>query len=192
MVKSVVLLAPGGLIRESHFTLMTRFMYSGWVPTGLLEWVVRKRLGGNKMEQPVVELGDAEKTKAGDETKGKQDPKFTDTVISHTQPDVTIGDVTEWQLRNHNGFVKSFISSMRYGSIRGQQETWKKLGARPDKVLIVAGSEDSVIDAGELGEDALEAIGESNVEWRVVECGHEFPVSRGKEVVEIIGDFWGL
>jgi pimeloyl-ACP methyl ester carboxylesterase len=192
MVKGIVLLAPGGLIRQHHFNRQSRIMFSGWVPVNLLEWLIRRRLGGDRTQSAVRETGNNLKSTTEAEIRGNRDPIFEDTVLSSERPDVTIGCVVEWQLRNHDGFVKSFISSMRYGSIEGKQQMWKRLGMRDDKVMIIAGSEDTVIDAVELREDALNAIGEDNVAWRVVDCGHEFPVKKANEVLDLVSQFWNL
>ena len=40
--------------------------------------------------------------------------------------------------------------------------------------------------------DAKEAIGSEKVEWRVIEGGHEFPITRGEEVVKEVCGVWGL
>jgi pimeloyl-ACP methyl ester carboxylesterase len=192
LVKGLVLMAPGGLIREHHFGWQSRLMFSGLVPAGILEWVVRRRMGGQSAQQAVRKTGDEEMPTTADEIKGNRDPQFESAVIASDRPNVTIGCVVEWQLRNHEGFVRSFISSMRYGSIEGKQETWKKLGLRRDKVMIIVGSEDAVINPVELREDAIEAIGEDNVDWKIVACGHEFPVAKAGEVLELISCFWGL
>lgn len=192
LVKGVVLMAPGGLIRKIHYNRQSRIMFSGWVPDELLERVVSRRLGGSNYQRAVTKTGNEAKPTTSDEINGNRDPKFEATVISSERPNVTIGSVVEWQLRTHHGFVKSFISSMQHGSIEGKQETWKQLGQRKDKVMIIAGSDDAVISAVELREDALEAIGEDNVEWRVVEAGHEFPVSNADEVLGLISHFWHL
>jgi surfactin synthase thioesterase subunit len=40
--------------------------------------------------------------------------------------------------------------------------------------------------------DAKEVIGAGKVEWRIIEGGHEFPITRGEEVVEKINEVWRL
>jgi hypothetical protein len=40
--------------------------------------------------------------------------------------------------------------------------------------------------------DTKEAIGSGKVEWRVIEGGHEFPITRGDEVVKEVGGVWGF
>lgn len=44
----------------------------------------------------------------------------------------------------------------------------------------------------ELHDDAIEAIGEEHVEWRVIKGGHEFPITVPELVVEKISEVWGL
>jgi len=46
--------------------------------------------------------------------------------------------------------------------------------------------------ADELNEDAKATIGEDRLEWRVIEGGHEFPISRPDEVVDEIAGVWGI
>ena len=40
--------------------------------------------------------------------------------------------------------------------------------------------------------DAKEVIGPGKVEWRVIEGGHEFPITRGEEVAKEVCTVWGL
>lgn len=46
--------------------------------------------------------------------------------------------------------------------------------------------------ANELNEDAKATIGEDRLEWRVIEGGHEFPISRPDEVVDEIAGVWEI
>ena len=113
-----------------------------------------------------------------------------------------------WQLDHHPGYVKSFLSSIRYGPIIGQQADWQRIGERltaqnasrergnedeglqNGKVLIIAGNKDVIIIKDELLEDATEILGENNVRFEFVDAGHELPVSKSKEVLELISAFW--
>jgi pimeloyl-ACP methyl ester carboxylesterase len=106
----------------------------------------------------------------------------------------------QWQLFEHEGFVRSFVSSIMFGTIAGTEEVkgkWRMLGAqrkeRGEKVVVIAGAKDNVIVEKELGEDVLECVGKENVEWRVIEgAGHEFPITRAEEVVGVVSEVWGL
>lgn len=44
----------------------------------------------------------------------------------------------------------------------------------------------------ELEADATEIIGKNKIEWRVIDGGHEFPLTRAEEVVKEICGVWGL
>lgn len=56
MVKSLVLMAPSGLIRPQHMSFKSKFLYSiGVFPESLLQWLVKRR-----MKEPAV----ASKTKS--------------------------------------------------------------------------------------------------------------------------------
>lgn len=192
LVTSLVLMAPGGLIRPQHFNWSSRILFfTDLLPDWAVEWIMRRRLEREVRGTRDGVVVDAEIPRTSNQLAGTQDPVFEDTLISpRGRPGVTIGDVVDWQLMNHAGFVKSFVSSMRYAPIMKREETWRKLRMREDKVLIVIGSTDSIILADELYEDATACIGEENVEWRVVDCGHEFPIKEAPECLKILEDFW--
>ena len=190
LVKAVVLLAPSGLIRPSHFGWQSQLLYSGILPIGLVRWMVRRRL-----QAPAEDLSknssDVESTVA-EELKGARNASFEKAPLSKERPEVTVASTVSWQLENHQGFVASFVSSIRYASITGKKEMWTLLGERSDKILVMAGNTDPVIVPAELEEDAAEAMGRDKLEWRVIDGGHEFPITRSGEVVEEISRFWGL
>lgn len=146
MVQSLVLFAPGGLMRSTHFPWSSRLMYS-WVPDTFLQWIVRRRLqdvsveknepGTQSVENSVSEVVNAEKGAT-----------FEMTPLSKTRPGVTVASAVGWQIQHHHGFVRSFISSMQNSSIertKETQRTWRKLGLRKDRVLIFAGSTDATM-----------------------------------------------
>jgi pimeloyl-ACP methyl ester carboxylesterase len=192
MVKSLVLLAPAGLIRPSHFGWVSRFMYSDNVPDWLLEWVVERRLRGGPIRPQVAKTGDEDHPTAGAEVKGNRNPEYEAVVLVEGRQDLTIAASVKWQLDFHNGFVKSFCNSIKHSSIERRQESWKMLGEREDQVLIVAGRTDPVIVADELMVDVFKVVGEEKVRWRVVDSAHEFPVTKMEEVVDEIRSFWGI
>lgn len=61
------------------------------------------------------------------------------------RPGVTVGSAVQWQLTNHQGFVRSFISSIRFASIENAQENWRKLRGLKEKVIIMAGKTDPIM-----------------------------------------------
>lgn len=108
----------------------------------------------------------------------------------------------------HEGFIKSFISSLRYGPIVGQHADWRRIGERLSaqnasteeklaeqglqngKVLIICGSKDALIVRDELVADATEVLGADNVKFEFFDAGHELPVTKGERIVNCIWDFW--
>ena len=113
-----------------------------------------------------------------------------------------------WQLDNHPGYVKSFMSSIRYGPITGQHADWQRIakrlaaqnasmeertekeGLQNGKVLIIAGHKDAIIVEDELVADATEILGENSVRFEFVDAGHDLPVSKSKEILGFISAFW--
>lgn len=63
MVKSLVLLAPSGVIRPQHMSGRSRFLFSiGLVPEQLVNWIVHRRLKAGPMykdENEKVSVGTA-------------------------------------------------------------------------------------------------------------------------------------
>ena len=209
LVSSLVLLAPGGLIRKEHHTLTNKFLYNtGLIPETVLERIIRSRLKAGdtptKVTPPKEEvisaapvMGEAPKDKP---TKAPE--------LSRARPGITVAKVIGWQFDNHPGFVKSFMSSIRYGPVSEEHCHWRRLGKRlaaqnapseeeyaeqglqNGKVLIIGGSKDSLIVKDELIDDATEALGANNVEFEFLDAGHELPVTKSREIVHYILDFW--
>jgi hypothetical protein len=84
------------------------------------------------------------------------------------------------------------MSSIRFAPVTGQQESWKRLGLRPDKTLILAGRTDPIIIPQELRPDAESLLGREKVEWRLIEGAHDFPITESGRVVGEICGFWGM
>ena len=171
IVKSIVLLAPAGMIRPYHFGWQSRLMYSGLLPDSFLEWAVERRLKAGPVHSTVHKTANPENA-VSEEIKGTRNVGFESAPLSKNRPGVTVASAVQWQLNYHEGFVRSFVNSIKHSSIEGQQTTWKKLGLRNDKVMIIAGTTDPVITPHELHEDALDVMGEDKIEWRVIEGGH--------------------
>lgn len=204
MVKDLVLLAPAGLIRAKHMSARSKFLYStGFLPESVLQWAVRRRLREPmyKNENSADEVEIEEKKRKTDvrdavtaearHPKGGAEFSYQDAPLSKSKPNVTVLGAVQWQLKEHEGFVHSFMSSIRFAPITGQQEAWKRLGElRQDKILIFAGTKDPIIFVEELREDAIEALTAEKIDYRVIEGAHDFPIVSAEEVVEKIWDVW--
>jgi pimeloyl-ACP methyl ester carboxylesterase len=52
LVKSLVLIAPSGILRPEHISIRSKLLYStGVFPESLLRWLVKKRLQGGPMKR---------------------------------------------------------------------------------------------------------------------------------------------
>ncbi|KAL3419338.1 alpha beta hydrolase family [Phlyctema vagabunda] len=191
LVTSLVLLAPAGLIRPSHFGWQSKLMYSGWIPASLLERIVRRRLQAPAVPSTAQKSTQVENA-VNEEVRGARDVDFESAPLSKARPGATVGAAVQWQLESHEGFVRAFISSLQHASITGKQEVWRMLGLRSDRVMIIAGSTDSVIVPAELEVDATAAVGSEHVDFKVIEGGHEFPITRALEVVDEIERHWTI
>jgi pimeloyl-ACP methyl ester carboxylesterase len=189
MIKSLVLLAPSGIIRPEHMSFRSRFLYSvGIVPEAFLQWLVWKTLkDGSKPRKasgPKIDAGDA---LTAEMQSNDSNPLYNNSVTT-LHRNVSVEAAVAWQLDEHKGFVHSFMSSIRFSPITGQD--WTKLGLRKDKTLIIAGVRDPIIIAAELKKDAEEFLGVEKVEWKAIDGAHDFPVTNADEVANEIWQFW--
>lgn len=148
MVRGVVLLAPGGMLRPHHMSSQSRFLYSGVMPERLLRWIVRRRLGVASAPLDTQTPQDPGMAAIGEEIRGTNGVQSNGPLLSVVRPHVTAASAVKWQLDVHEGFVNSFVSSMKYSSIARTKETidaWRKLGLRKYKVIIVVGETDPIV-----------------------------------------------
>lgn len=212
LVASLVLLAPAGLIRQSRISLMNKILYNtGLINETTLETIIMGRMRqGDPPTRPSKprEKPSIETAVGGEMPKEREEDVQPPPALSRIRPGATISGVIPWQLDNHPGYVKSFMSSIRYGPITGQHADWQRIaerlaaqnasseeryekeGLQNGKVLIIAGHKDVLIVEDELVQDATETLGENNVRFEFVDAGHELSVSKSKEVLGFISTFW--
>lgn len=205
------MLAPAGLIRTSNIQLTNKLLYNyGVLNETRFEYVIRRRLASGT--PPIKPKKTLENTPLSGEI-----PPPTETAprLSKKYPDLTISKVVPWQLEANPGFVRGYISSMRYGPITNQHEHWARVGQRLNaerlnaeigktgdhdggnvgslqngKVLIICGKHDDIVIGKELKDDAAKCLGEENFEVTEMDAGHDLPVKRSKEIVEYLWEFW--
>lgn len=211
LVQDLVLIAPGGLIREKHISLRSKVMYSeGYLPERLLAWWLRRTLSTNEPATPPP--ADDEKTNV----EAILDAEAPEAI--HTGRSVDVNGTVAWQLATNEAFIPAFMSSIRHAPIRGRHSRWGLIGQRldasrahgPDKpstpsiptssaegalqsgaALLILGPEDSIIIEAEITADARAAMGEENVRFHAIEgAGHEVPMTHSREVVKAMLDFW--
>lgn len=205
LISSLVLLAPSGLLRDSHISFQSRLLYSrGLMPENILSFLVSRRLRAGPLVRPKV---NKEKFNAADaltEELSSQGAAEIQ-VLSREYPSINIPSAVSWQVNNHSGFVHAFMSSMRHGPILGQRQwsTWARLGEHlsaqnniplgdksikglpSDKVHILCGNTDAIIIKDELVTDATAVLG-GNAIFKFYDAGHEFPSTKYDEVAAYI------
>ena len=223
MVRSVVLIAGGGLIREGHVGWRSRLLYStgGWVPEGVREWLVRRRLMPEEAGEAATETklaGEVVDVKSGKGHHKNSDASggdsFDNAVLLARRPEHTVSSVMGWQIRHHEGFIPAFMSSIRHAPIYDQREEWAVLGQAlaerreretagwedmadelpgltGGKILLVLGASDPVIVKEELIHDATAVLGEDGFEAVLLDAGHELVMTKSDEVAAVICNFWG-
>ncbi|KAI9841340.1 MAG: hypothetical protein M1837_000773 [Sclerophora amabilis] len=210
LVRSLILLAPAGLIRPSRIGNGSRVLYStGIFPENLLQWFVKRRLT-NKPNIPPIKKGSSNPL-AQELPSSEEDPTKAQS-LPEPKLEVNTPATMEWQLSNHKGFINSFVSSIRYAPITGQHEEWQRIGHRLSaqnqrrdplnrgavnsgldggKVLLVLGEHDLVIVKNEAQEDMVHALGgEENVLVKIVDAGHELPLTQSNAIVGFVKELW--
>ncbi|KAK3956263.1 alpha/beta-hydrolase [Pseudoneurospora amorphoporcata] len=144
MIRSLVLVASGGLIRSEHVSRRSRILYSkGVLPEPLLRWLVRRRITPQpatttseaKMASEVVATTTTATTTSEQSTKkhhknsdASGGDSFDNAVLSPHRPNSTVSSVMAWQVQHQQGFLTAFMSSIRHAPIYEQREDWMKLG----------------------------------------------------------------
>lgn len=217
MVRSVVVVAGGGLIREKHVSWRSRMLYStGLFPEGLLQVLIRRRLMRGLREEAATGETEMAAEVVAIETEHKNSDasgghSFDNSLLLARRPGYTVSSVMSWQLRHHQGFIPAFVSSIRHAPIYDHKEDWSALGKllaerreragwedMPDELsglrggmmLFVLGAEDPVILKEELIHDATAVLGEDGFEAVVFNCGHELVMTNGPEVADVVDRFW--
>lgn len=191
LVNSIVLLAPGGILRYLPKEYETPFFrYPRLIPFSYLRRLVGNILGVTQSS-----------VRAADLTAGE--------VKEHNELDIPA--IVQWQFDHHKGFVHSFINTIAHGPLMFQHKDWKKVcdiitgketGAGRanqtsnlfnSKLLVIMGDDDGVVVEADLSADLLNIIGDSeHVDLKVVPGGHGFPVSSSNDVVKYVCDFLDL
>lgn len=206
-VRSVTAIAPGGLMKRSSNSWRTRLLYSrGWCPEGVLQWFVRQRFEPSSRADDQKAHCDADALKEQTEVMkdGRGDDPFEDAMVSPMLPNVTVAQVTAWQLEHHRGFIPALMSAFRYGPIHERYQEWERLGAffaerqsdaslpglLSGRVLLVLGASDSIVKANEIVPEAKKVLGSDKVEVVLLDAGHEVAITKGVEIAGACIRFW--
>lgn len=203
-VNSIVLLAPGGIIRrlpaeyESFF-----FRYPFLLPSSYLRKLVGKTLGLKDLESATGYSAPHDQSHMACEIARE--------AKAVGKEPLDVPGIVRRQFDNHRGFIHSFASTVQYGPIQYQHSDWRRVcsiikgdtAGTPasshqsklfdSKILVVFGDADSIVLAEEVSADLLQLVGDpEHVEIKVVAGSHGFPVPSCDEVAKHISDFCGL
>ncbi|KAK0655813.1 Alpha/Beta hydrolase protein [Cercophora newfieldiana] len=211
MVRSLVLVAGGGLIRHEHLSTQSKILYStGIFPEWALGRLVKKRLMPRQVlneEQMAAEVVGSTAPKRHKNSDASGGDSYDNAVLSMRRPGLTVSVVMNFQLLHHEGFIHAFMSSIRHAPIYQlpeQQEDWLALGRllaarrttegfpglKGGRVLFLLGNTDSVIVREELIHDATALLGEEAVEAISLDCGHEIVMTKGETLARLAIQFW--
>lgn len=216
LVESLILIAPGGLLRSSRISRSSKLLYSNLLPDFAVKYLVGRRLRGSSGVPPGIgrkinstkDSATAPTEAAESEVPGHPaNAKDSTAPIFPDRPKLSIANAVSWQVDSHPGFLASFISSIKYAPVSYEHERWSMIGRRcearrastepsrmagldENKVLILFGAQDPVIIAEETAADATEALGKDNVKILSLEGAHDVPVVNSKGCVNAIEEFW--
>lgn len=191
LVRGLVLVAPGGVMRTNHIGWKSKFIYSpsSFLPEFFVSSLVSRRLHNNPDIASTIQP-DAQIVESG--------VRFNGVSLSESHGSVT--EVLDWQLQHHKGFVPAFISSIRYAPLYNQHHRWgiirenlEKKSSHMKEVWFVLGEMDPVVVAEELMEDAKQILGEEHAKFRLVKgVGHEIAAERADDIVRVVGRVLGM
>ena len=204
LINSIILLAPGGIIRRlpAEYENML-FRYPSVLPSSYLRALVGKLLGLKLSSSDVGRSGFHDQSQIAAEVA--QESKSVGSRV------LDIPGILQWQFDNHRGLIHSFISTIQYGPIQYQHSDWRRVCSivKGDttrtplsshhcklfnsKILVIFGDADSIVRAEEVSADLLLIMGDSeHVEFKTVAGGHGFPEPSCDEVANHISDFCGF
>lgn len=204
LINSVILLAPAGLIRrmpEGYNSVL--FHYPLLVPFTYLRKLVGNILGVKLSSLPIDVMG------AKDNGNNSPGPEVPQEAKALKRGILDVPATVQWQFDNHQGFVRSFASTIKVGPLMHQHLEWGKIckvikgesqtlpsslwsELYDSKILVILGDTDGVVIANELSEDLRQMLGEEHVEIKTVPGGHGFPVPSSEHVIKHIFEFWHL
>lgn len=150
LLRSIVLVAPSGLIREKHIAWSSRVLYrtEGILPVALVRRAVRRRvlagvsaLEGGKMAHGSGGVSSgaaaAPPSRGAEEvTEAKINPEAaagaelgagSAPVAGENSPVLHLARAVKWQVEQHAGFLDAFVSAIRHAPITGRHEEWAKV-----------------------------------------------------------------
>ena len=202
LVNSIVLLAPGGILRRlppeyEWFCLRYPWLFS--------RNYLRRRVG----QVLGVHVDRKHKGTVRDETDPPRNGATQDSSLDEC-PDVA--GIVQWQFDHHLGFIHSFIDTIRQRPAMHQHHDWQQVcdiikgtkhGCRPGskspsplhnrKLLVIIGADDSIVLGAEIEADLQAMFGSDADKHLLVESTpgtHGFPVPNCKSIVDTMMKLW--
>ncbi|EUC46117.1 hypothetical protein COCMIDRAFT_93673 [Bipolaris oryzae ATCC 44560] len=197
LVKGLVLVAPGGLIRKSHASISSKMLYnSSWMPEWMVRRIVASKLwtGAKTVETDPEAIENAETTTTTTRSEGDKTYVSSNQMLLPGNPHSTVSSVVDWQIKNHKGFIPAFISTIRHAPVFSQHDRWNVIRENIEsragplrEVWLVLGETDPIIIADEITEDARAVLGEENLRVKVLDgVGHEVAIERADDIVRVV------
>lgn len=169
LVESLVLVAPGGLLRKSNLSAWERFVIWGGWGWGW-ESISTRKVYGMIGPGPVEE---------GWEKKFKE--KGLDAVPREA--------VQVWEREKHAGHVASMISSFRYAGVYDSHDIYENIAKGGLATLTLLGEKDNFFEA-DYTQNELRSLGWKGRIHVVNGVGHGVVAEKVKEVEELVLAFW--
>ena len=133
LVEDLVLIAPSGLVRQSHVTWWSWLVYR----SGLVRGSLRKRLIGQRLRMAETKTLENERRRVHSSLKPEgtavdSEVPEAPSSIEHTTTS-HVARAVNYQIDHHSGFVDAFVSTLLHAPIHRQHERWKAIGERLDK-----------------------------------------------------------
>lgn len=188
-LRSLILLAPSGLIRPESIGAGARLAFSsGIVPERLLTFFASRRL-----QQPIASSR-AKKIPASDPRVAIAAAEIADPAnkTGTLRVEQHVLKYVRWMVINHLGFVPAFMSCVQYAPLMEQHESWRHLARRkPGSSAVFFAASDEIIDHLDYERNGLPlAGGKDNLHWRVLPGAHDFVMTHSQEVIQAVNDFW--
>lgn len=143
LISSLILIAPGGLLRPTRLSWSSRILYSGILPDSVTNFFVSRRLRITaptskatqaRLAQSAVNRRSSLSSAVQEELPEDFDPHAPGqdslSPIFDDRPNVSPATAVAWQVDANPGFVPAFISCIKYAPIHDGFEMWKKIGER--------------------------------------------------------------
>lgn len=108
--------------------------------------------------------------------------------------------MVRWQYEHHQGHATSFVSTLQYGPVQGQYQTWQKACENlkhkegKDKTVVICGDEDFVVPPDHVKEDLDGMMGSDKFCFETVKGSHGFLLDEEacEQIVETLSREWVL